>query len=46
VLQRVEDYVEKSGKFRTECASFKHPSHDGRGQSYWTSVSRDDSHIS
>jgi hypothetical protein len=28
ILQSVEDYVEKSGKFRTECASFKIPGSD------------------
>src|SRR5260370_34321369 len=28
VLQSVEDYVEKSGKFRTKCASFKIPGRD------------------
>jgi hypothetical protein len=31
VLQSVEDYVEKSGKFRTECASFKIPGRDSGG---------------
>lgn len=28
VLQSVEDYIEKSGKFRTECTSFKIPGQD------------------
>src|SRR4029077_9600134 len=31
VLQSVEDYVEKSGKFRTECASFRIPGRDSGG---------------
>src|SRR6266850_2140265 len=31
VLQSVEDYVEKSGKFRTNCASFKIPGRDSGG---------------
>jgi hypothetical protein len=31
VLQSVEDYVEKSGKFRTECASFTIPGGDSGG---------------
>lgn len=31
VLQSVEDYVEKSGRFRTECASFKIPGRDSGG---------------
>src|SRR4029077_20504902 len=33
VLQSVEDYVEKSGKFRTKCASFKIPGRDSGGAS-------------
>lgn len=33
VLQSVEDYVEKSGKFRTECTSFKIPGRDSGGAS-------------
>jgi hypothetical protein len=33
VLQSVEDYVEKSGRFRTECASFKIPGRDSGGAS-------------
>jgi hypothetical protein len=31
VLQSVEDYVEKSGKFRTKCASFNIPGRDSGG---------------
>src|SRR5260370_37560101 len=31
LLQSVEDYVEKSGKFRTKCASFKIPGRDSGG---------------
>jgi hypothetical protein len=31
VLQSVEDYVEKSGKFRTNCASFRIPGRDSGG---------------
>jgi hypothetical protein len=31
VLQSVEDYIEKSGKFRTNCASFKIPGRDSGG---------------
>jgi len=31
VLQSVEEYVEKSGKFRTNCASFKIPGRDSGG---------------
>lgn len=33
VLQSVEDYVGKSGKFRTECTSFKIPGRDSGGAS-------------
>jgi hypothetical protein len=33
VLQSVEDYVEKSGKFRTKCASFNIPGRDSGGAS-------------
>jgi len=31
VLQSVEEYIEKSGKFRTNCASFKIPGRDSGG---------------
>lgn len=31
ILQSVEDYVEKSGKFRTKCGSFKIPGRDSGG---------------
>jgi hypothetical protein len=31
VLQNVEDYIEKSGKFRTKCASFNIPGRDSGG---------------
>ena len=33
VLQSVEDYVEKSGKFRTDCTSFEIPGRDSGGAS-------------
>lgn len=33
ILQSVEDYTEKSGKFRTDCASFEIPGRDSGGAS-------------